>query len=205
MRIIFQKKYINLFLVCFLTLLLLIATLNKTESVPFELIQTSKVILPDKINLKPNLEKVINLPTRLVIPGIKVDANVTHLGLTPDGAMASPKDIKDVAWYEKGPKPGAIGSAVVAGHKTWSNNSPAVFDNLHLLAKGDFVYIKGDEGESLTFVVRETKIYKPQDDATEVFISDTGVSLNLITCAGDWDNAKKTATDRLVIFTSLVY
>lgn len=139
---------------------------------------------------------------RFQIPKLNIDTNIEPVGLTKDGAMDSPVSPMPVGWFKLGPKPGEIGSAVIAGHSGWKNNIPAVFDNLHKLQKGDKVYVTDEKGVKTTFIVRELRIYKPKDDASLVFGSnDGGAHLNLITCSGFWNTIWKSHSDRLVVFT----
>lgn len=138
---------------------------------------------------------------RLKIPRINVDAAVESVGLTPDGAMDAPKGPADAAWFNLGPRPGEIGSAVVDGHFGRYNGVPAVFDNLSKLQKGDKLYVEDDTGATTIFVVRESRSYDPKADATDVFGSSDGKAhLNLITCEGVWDKTQKSYSDRLVVF-----
>jgi len=152
--------------------------------------------------LKPTIYTA-NLPVRLKIPKINVDAAIEYLGLTPDGAMDVPKGPADVAWFSLGPRPGDNGSAVIAGHYGfWANGENSVFDDLNKLRKGDEVYIEDERGVIITFVVREIGRYSSDADALNIFSSNDGQShLNLVTCEGIWDNIQKTYSDRLVIFT----
>jgi LPXTG-site transpeptidase (sortase) family protein len=144
-----------------------------------------------------------NLPVRLKIPTIKVDAAVLYLGITSDGAMDVPKGPDDVAWFDFGPRPGEIGSAVIAGHYGWKNNKPAVFDDLSKLKIGDKIYIVDDLGATTTFAVSEIGTYDQNEDATNVFSSNDGKAhLNLITCEGVWNAVSKSRPSRLVIFTN---
>lgn len=138
----------------------------------------------------------------LQIPTIKVDTGIENAGLTTTGEMAVPKGPVDAAWFDQGPRPGEVGSAVIAGHSGWKDNIPAVFDNLYKLRKGDKVYVSDGKGVTTTFVVREIRTYDPKADATGVFSSHDGkVHLNLITCAGTWDTVLKSSSERLVVFT----
>src|SRR5665213_214737 len=75
-------------------------------------------------------QPIPGLPVRLKIPVINVDALVEHVGVAPDGTMAVPKGPADTSWFALGTPPGAIGSAVIAGHYGWKNGIPAAFDNL---------------------------------------------------------------------------
>ena len=122
------------------------------------------------------------LPVRLKIPKINVDAVVEYVGLTSEGAMDVPKGPMEVAWFSLGPRPGEQGSSVIAGHSGYKDNIPAVFDNLHKLKKGDRIYVEDGNGTITTFVVRESRRYDPEADASNVFdLNDGNVHLNLIT------------------------
>jgi sortase A len=144
------------------------------------------------------------LPVRLKIPVINVDTSIVPTGLTRAGAMAIPKDPDTVAWYELGPRPGEVGSAVIAGHYGWENGRGSVFNKLHTLQKGDKISIATKKGDSVSFIVRKKMIYEPEADATAVFKSQDGKAhLNIITCNGIWNAAKQTYTDRLILFTDM--
>jgi uncharacterized membrane protein len=68
------------------------------------------------------------------------------------------------------------------------------------LVKGDKIFIEDDKGIIISFIVRESKIYALDADASEVFYSTDGTShLNLITCIQD--KVTKKYPNRLVVFT----
>ena len=143
----------------------------------------------------------LELPIRLRIPNINVDAIVEYVGIAPDGSMGVPPGPSDVGWFDLGPRPGDIGSAVIAGHEGWKNGIPAVFDNLYNLVKGDKIYVEDETGTTTIFVVREFRIYGQNDDASYVFTSSDGKAhLNLITCSGVWNTTEKSRPNRLVVF-----
>jgi LPXTG-site transpeptidase (sortase) family protein len=156
------------------------------------------VVVPEKAGLE--------LPIRLKIPKIKVDADIESVGLTSDGAMAAPIKPANAAWYNLGPRPGEQGSSVIDGHfGWWKNGSQGVFNNLSKLQKGDKLYVQDGKGGTATFVVRESRLYDPNADASDVFNSDDGKShLNLITCEGVWNKYAKQYSRRLVVFTDKV-
>lgn len=142
------------------------------------------------------------LPLRLKIPKINVDVAIEYVGLTPNGAMDIPKSPDGVAWFELGQRPGENGSAVIAGHYGWKDGKVAAFDNLDQLRKGDKLYIEDDEGVIISFIVRESKKYDSNADASDVFNSNDEKShLNLITCEGVWNKDSKSYSQRLVVFT----
>lgn len=152
--------------------------------------------------LQTEKQSIAGLPLRLKIPSIKVDSDVENVGLTPEGSMDVPKERANVAWFELGQRPGDNGAAVIAGHYGRENDKGAAFDNLHKLRKGDKVYIEDDNGDIISFVVRESKRYDQNAYASAVFDSnDDKAHLNLITCEGEWDKDTNQYPTRLVVFT----
>lgn len=141
-------------------------------------------------------------PVRLTIPTINVNAAIQRVGVALSGEMEVPSDAIDVGWFYPGPRPGEKGSAVIDGHLDGKNGEPAVFIDLYKLKKGDMVYVQDDTGITIPFVVRESHIYDP-GYAEEVFSSNDGTHLNLITCDGSWGGVKKGYSKRLVVFADL--
>ena len=169
----------------------------KIEAVPKQEQTTLLLGSSDSTTIQPS-----GLPARLKIPKIRVDADFVYVGLTPDGTMDSPKKPLDVAWFKVGPRPGEIGSAVVAGHFGWKENKKAIFDDLSKLREGDKVYVDDEKGVTTTFVVRELRTYDENQDASDVFGSSDGKAhLNLVTCQGVWNKNRKSYSKRLVVFT----
>lgn len=143
------------------------------------------------------------LPVRLKIPNINVDASIEYVGLTSKREMEVPKNAADVGWYNLGPRPGERGSAVIDGHFNNENGDTGVFFNLYKLNKGDKLYVVDNKGKSITFVVRENRLYD-SGLAGDVFSLNDGIAhLNLVTCDGVWDGVKKSYTKRLVVFADL--
>ena len=141
------------------------------------------------------------LPVRLIIPKISVNAAVESLGIAADGSMAVPVGPDDVAWFDLGAQPGDVGAAVIAGHSGWKDNIPAVFDNLYKLTVGDEIFVQNTDGTTAVFVVQGKKTYTKNADSSAVFNANDGKAhLNLITCAGAWNNVTKSSADRTVIF-----
>jgi len=154
---------------------------------------------------RTNVQATIGLPVRLRIPRIRVNAVIRSVGLLPNGSMGVPKLPSETAWYMLGPKPGETGSAVIAGHVNWWYGAIGVFQNIKNLKKGDVITVQDDKGATTTFVVRETRAYGQNDNASDVFRSYDGRShLNLVTCSGVWNTVSKTYSKRLVVFTDEV-
>lgn len=147
----------------------------------------------------------VDIPVRIVIPKMGTNAPIELVGLTAEGAMDIPKAPNSTAWFSQGPRPGEVGSAVIAGHFGWRDGIPAVFDNLHTLQKGDRLYVEDGSGKIRTFVVRELRTYGEYENASDVFASyDGGSHLNLVTCQGVWNKTLRSYSKRLVVFTDRV-
>lgn len=139
---------------------------------------------------------------RLVIPAIAVDASIESVGMTPSGAVGVPKGPTNAAWFNLGPRPGEAGTSIIDGHFGWKDDIPAVFDSLDQVRPGDKVYVTNGRGVTTTFVVRAIRRYGEYEDAIDVFAAaDARAHLNLITCGGVWNEARKSYSDRLVVFT----
>lgn len=140
-----------------------------------------------------------DLPVRLIIPSINVDAPIQFVGVNSAGEMATPSSAFEVGWYKLGPIPGEAGNAVIAGHLDDKDGNPGVFSNLSKLKKGDRLYIENNQDELIKFLVRESRFLKPGYN-DEVFISSDSAHLNLVTCGGIWDKNNKNYSERLIVF-----
>ncbi len=144
------------------------------------------------------------VPIRIKIPQLNVDAPVIPVGLTASGAMDAPHTITEVGWYSGSVRPGMIGTAVMDGHVAQIRGGiatqPGVFSRLNELHVGDVFQIVDDRGETISFVVRESRLFDPSSDTTALFTSADGKAhLNIITCDGSWDPIAASFSQRLVI------
>jgi sortase A len=146
-----------------------------------------------------------SLPTRLSIPKISVDATVEYVALSKSGAVGSPSNFTNVAWYKYSPVPGSIGNAIIDGHRDNALGMPGVFTRLSALQPGDDIYVVDATGKRLHFKVTKKDWQKYTDtDTDEIFEATDTANLILITCSGDWDATARQYTDRLSVFTTLV-
>ena len=144
-------------------------------------------------------------PVRLIIPSIGVNAKVQLVGKTKSGNMAVPNNFTDVGWYRLGYYPGTIGNAVIAGHLDNGPKVPAVFWHLADLKIGDDVQVKTEAGNVLHFRVVAESLYDYNNAPLGfIFGTSTASHLNLITCDGVWDPAKRLYDKRLIVFTDFV-
>ncbi len=144
-------------------------------------------------------------PARLIIPAIDVDAAVEPVGKGASGNMAVPNRYADVGWYKFGVRPGEQGSAVMDGHVTNGLGLPGVFARLGELRAGDVMIVETDDGMRMQFIVRGVASYPWEAfPLGDIFASNDGVRLNLITCDGEWSAHQRMYDRRLVVFAELV-
>jgi hypothetical protein len=143
-------------------------------------------------------------PVRVRAPAAGIDAPLTGVGLDVVGGLAVPDDPSLAGWYERGPRPGDAGPAVLAGHVDWAGR-PAVFQALRRLAPGNEVVVDRADGSSVRFAVdRVVQVGKDAFPTREVYGPVAGAELRLITCGGAFDRAAGSYTDNLVVFARLV-
>lgn len=145
-----------------------------------------------------------DLPQRLRIPALGINAYVRHVGVNAEGNMATPGNFTDAGWYKYGTVPGFTGSAVIDGHVDNALSLDGVFKHLSDLKAGDDIYIDTASSTALHFIVQEAVSYAAEDVPLEkVFKADDMPRLNLITCDGTWVQGKKEYDRRLVVYAAL--
>ncbi len=138
-------------------------------------------------------------PTRLRVPAIGVDSALETLHIGPGGELTTPRDFAKAGWYAEGTAPGDVGPAVIAGHVD-STEGPAVFYELRRLRAGDTIEVSRG-GRTVTFTVMSTARYPKDEFPTErVYGATPDRQLRLITCGGDFDTARRSYRDNLVVY-----
>src|SRR6266571_3413879 len=94
----------------------------------------------------------------LAIPSIGVRSGLLKLGVTSSGALQVPASTSTAGWYTFSPRPGAIGSSIIAGHID-SRTGPGVFYRLRFMAQGARVYVKRTDGSLAVFRVTAKHLY----------------------------------------------
>lgn len=143
-------------------------------------------------------------PVRLSIPRLGVDSLLERLGVQETGVMEVPHDAALAGWYTRGPTPGALGPAVIAGHVTW-DEAPAVFFRLGELQPGDRIKVAREDGKEAVFTVARTAIHpKTHFPTRAVFGGIDHAGLRLVTCGGEYDDSTHRYADNVVVFARLV-
>jgi LPXTG-site transpeptidase (sortase) family protein len=147
---------------------------------------------------------VVARPVALVIPAIGVQANLVSLGLTDAGTLQVPPTTTVAGWYTGSPRPGAVGSAVIAGHID-SRSGPGVFFHLSQLRDGDEVYVRRSDGTMAVFRVTRVRMYLKDDFPTSTVYGPTpDAELRLITCGGTFDYATGSYLSNTVVYAAEV-
>jgi sortase (surface protein transpeptidase) len=143
-------------------------------------------------------------PVSLTIPLIGVRTRLITLGLTTTGALQVPSSTAVAGWYTGGPKPGAIGSAIIVGHID-SRTGPGVFYRLSELSPGDKVYVRRADGTLVEFRVTSVQTYlKDRFPTQAVYGATPDPELRLITCGGAFDYASGHYLSNIVVYATEV-
>jgi hypothetical protein len=148
----------------------------------------------------PAQQHPVALPRSLIIPAIGVRTRLIRLGRTAAGALQVPATTAVAGWYTGSPRPGAIGSAVIAGHVD-SYRGPGIFFRLRLLRPGDRIYVRRADGSLAGFRVTAVRLYpKSHFPAGAVYGPAPQPELDLITCGGVFDHAAGSYLSNVVVY-----
>jgi sortase (surface protein transpeptidase) len=133
------------------------------------------------------------------IPAIGVDAPLVPVGLKPDGAMQTPT-FGIAGWYDKGPKPGTPGPAVLLAHVDSKAKGPDVFFRLRELKPGDRVTVRYADRESTFAVTGKEQTAKTALPASRIWNGASTPVLRLITCGGAFDRKAGSYLDNIIVY-----
>ncbi|MFD7336101.1 class F sortase [Streptomyces violascens] len=140
----------------------------------------------------------------LAVPYLGIKAPVVALGLDAHRHLATPPvdNPKVAGWYQGGPSPGELGTAVAVGHLD-TRVGAAVFAGLKMLHPGRLIEVRRADGKIAVYTVDRIKTYaKARFPDKEVYGPTGRPELRLITCAGRF-NAKTGYESNLVVFAHL--
>jgi LPXTG-site transpeptidase (sortase) family protein len=142
-------------------------------------------------------------PDRVKIAAIGVDSSLEQLDLDAAGKLKPPSAYTHAGWFAKGPAPGDLGPAVIAGHVD-SVSGPAVFARLGELKAGDIVEVSRG-GTWLRFSVVTVEHYAKTEFPTDKVYRPTPIpELRLITCGGTFDHNRHSYLDNYVVYAVVV-
>jgi sortase (surface protein transpeptidase) len=143
-------------------------------------------------------------PASLIIPSIGVKTRLIRLGVTSSGALQVPVSTAVAGWYTFSPRPGAIGSSIIAGHID-SYLGPGVFYRLRAMRAGERIYIRRTNGTVAVFrVTAKHTFLKSQFPTQDVYGPTPTAQLRLITCGGTFDVATGHYLSNIIVFATLI-
>lgn len=167
----------------------------------------------------------VPVPLVLQMPTLGVDAAVIGVGITAKNAMDAPEGKasdpvwQEAFWYRGSATPGALSTALLAGHVD-SPRGPAVFSHLDRLRPGDPIIVHDTRsGLDVRFSVTSSATI-PLDQTTDPAVLthiygagpvagtwaqpslDGLAHLSLVTCAGTFRNG--THDHRLVVYATRI-
>ena len=161
---------------------------------------SGRTALPASLSTSPQTAT----PVWLSVPALGIrKTSLVNLGLQRNGALQVPSSTAVAGWFTGSPRPGAIGSAVIAGHVD-SRSGPGIFFWLRILRPGDRVYVGRADGTMAVFTVTEVrKFAKDQFPTAAVYGPEPDAELRLITCGGVFDRSLGSYLSNVVVFARL--
>jgi sortase (surface protein transpeptidase) len=136
----------------------------------------------------------------LRIPALGVIAAIESVTVDNKGNMAIPQKPMDVGWYSPGVVPGDPGDAVIDGHLNWYRIPRGPFYSLSKLQVGDDIEVDTQSGTRLRFTVSVKPYSVPYTSHPATLFERGGKArLSLVTCSGDWDQARQTYLNREIV------
>jgi Sortase domain len=158
---------------------------------------------PQQQTPAPALAEQVSPPVSLTIPVIGVRTRIIRLGLTRSGALQVPSSTAVAGWYTGSPRPGAVGSSVIAGHVD-SYLGPGVFYRLDQLHRGELIYVRQAGGRLAVFQVISVHLYPHASfPRTLVYGPTPTPTLRLITCGGTFDYETRGYLSNVVVYATL--
>lgn len=166
--------------------------------------QQSKVVQPEpEPDTTESFKDTSEVPVRIVIDKIDVDAPIEPVGLTADGLMAAPDTNELVGWYDQSALVGGAKYAMLLDGHYGSDTVPAVFRQLTELEIGDSIEVVGDGGTTAVYRVADSyQRYAEDVDMKKALYpyKEGEQSLTIITCEGLYDPVNVTYDKRTVVY-----
>ncbi len=147
----------------------------------------------------PDEPKYIRLPT------IGTEGFVQKVGVDQRQQIAVPTNIHLAGWYVQAAKPAQPGLSIIDGHVDGQRNQ-GIFFQLNNLEPGDEYEVERGDGLIKRFRVMEVTTVDNKDAANILFSQkpSVGSQLNLITCGGDFDPARREYDKRVIVTSELI-
>ncbi len=139
-------------------------------------------------NLRANEVVSSNLiPTRVIIPSLKIDNNIYRAKITKGQWETTDKGI---SYLLSSPVPGAKGNSILYGH-----NWESLLGKLTAIKPGEKIEIIMSNGDKRTFIVQFTSVVNPNE--THILSQTKDNRITIYTCTGFLDSKRFVATATL--------
>jgi sortase (surface protein transpeptidase) len=144
--------------------------------------------------------QTVAVPVRLRVPALHVDSRIVDLGLQRDGSIQVPGSTAVAGWYDRGPRPGQAGPAVLLGHVD-STRGPGIFFDLYRIRAGSLVEVDRSDGSTARFrITKVARVAKTRFPTDLVYAPTLDPTLRLVTCGGSFDPARGSYRDNIIAF-----
>lgn len=143
-------------------------------------------------------------PKYITLPSINAEGFIEKIGVDQNNQMAVPTNIYLAGWYVEALKPGEAGLSIIDGHLDGYKND-GIFKNLAKLKVGGSYQVEKGDGSILNYKVKSVQSMPVAEANTKLFVKDPAIKsqLNLITCGGKFDEAKKQYENRVIVVSEL--
>jgi sortase (surface protein transpeptidase) len=180
----------------------LLGTMGTSD--PAKLVLSRSAAMPKVVASTKTLRIARSRPVTLTIPALSIHIAVGTLGLQADDQVMVPTSTHVVGWYDDGPTPGQVGSAVILGHVD-SYVGPGTFYYLKDMKAGNSILVTLADGTSEHFIVTDVVQYSKAAFPDQLVYGSHGTrSLQLVTCGGTFDHETGHYESNIVVFSRLV-
>lgn len=139
------------------------------------------------------------IPTSIMLGGSHQQIRIVPIAVSSTGILEPPADIATAGWWVGGPRPGAPGRAVIAGHidSTAGLGAFAALADLHV---GDLVQLAGTAGPIRRYRVTDRQeIEKTRLDPATLNRTKNHSDILLVTCIGNFDRSTRSYDSNLLV------
>ena len=143
----------------------------------------------------------VQVPVRLLIPAIGVNAPVLPTGVQADGSLAIPPDPANIGWWAGGGFPGEpTGAVILVGHINSAVLGPGALLRLQDLRPGTTVTVIAS-GQAFRYRVVALRAYaKANLPVAAVFSQQVAARLVIVSCGGPFDASTGHYLDNIVAY-----
>ena len=143
----------------------------------------------------------VQVPVRLLIPALGVNAPVLPTGVQVGGSLAIPTDPSNIGWWAGGGFPGEpTGAVILVGHINSAALGPGALLRLQDVRPGTLVTVIAS-GRAFRYRVVALRAYpKANLPVTAVFSQQVAARLVIVSCGGPFDASTGHYLDNIVAY-----